>query len=371
MLENSPVKLFDMKARIEKYHDVFLAVCNRVLSSSNLVLGEENQKFESAFADYLGVKHVISVANGSDALELALVAFDLPPGSEVGLTANCGGYSTGAILKNGLAPVYCDVDVKTSLPTLDSIASLIKSGVKAIIATHLYGYAIPEIVKISELCKSSGVLLLEDCAQSHGSKIDGRSTGTFGDAACFSFYPTKNLGSMGDAGAVATNIDAIAQKVRSLRTYGWTDKYEINLKNGRNSRMDEVHAAFLLEILPHLDDENLRRREIANRYLKEINSREVALNHDLNASYVAHLFVVQCEQRSKFMSHLAKLEIDTRINYPVPDHLQKAWQGLFRVNSKLTATEFLAQTIVSLPCHPYMMEKDVTRVISAVNNFGK
>jgi dTDP-4-amino-4,6-dideoxygalactose transaminase len=370
MLENSPVKLFDMKARTEKYHDVFLAACNRVLSSSNLVLGEENQKFESAFADYLVVKHVTGVANGSDALELALLAFDLPIGSEIGLAANCGGYSTGAILRNSLVPVYCDVDVKTSLPTLDSIASLIKSGVKAIIATHLYGYAIPEIEKISELCKSSGVLLLEDCAQSHGAKIDGKSAGTFGDAACFSFYPTKNLGSMGDAGAVVTNNDAIAQKIRSLRTYGWADKYVINLRNGKNSRMDEIQAAFLFEILPHLDDENLRRREIANRYLKEIKSQKVALNHNLDTSYVVHLFVVQCKQRSEFMSHLAKFEIGSGIHYPVPDHLQKAWQGLFKVNLALTATEFLAQTIVTLPCHPYMMEQDVTRVISAVNNFG-
>ena len=370
MLENSPVNLFDMKARTEKYLDVFLAACNRVLSSSNLVLGEENQKFESAFGDYLAVKHVIGVANGSDALELALLAFDLPMGSEIGLAANCGGYSTGAILRNSLVPVYCDVDVKTSLPSLDSIASLIKSGVKAIIATHLYGYAIPEIEKISELCKSSGVLLLEDCAQSHGAKIDGKSAGTFGDAACFSFYPTKNLGSMGDAGAVVTNNDAIAQKVRSLRIYGWADKYEINLRNGKNSRMDEIQAAFLLEILPHLDDENLRRREIANRYLKEINSQKVALKHDLDASYVAHLFVVQCKQRSEFMSHLAKFEISSGIHYPVPDHLQRAWQGLFKVNSALIATEFLAQTIVTLPCHPYMTEQDVTRVISAVNNFS-
>ena len=370
MVKGGPVKLFDMKARTEKYHELFAGACERVLLNSNLILGDENLKFESAFGKYLGIKHVIGVANGSDAIELALLALDLPRGSQVGLTANCGGYATGAILRNNLVPVYCDIDIITSLITLESTKKLINSGVRAIVATHLYGQAIPEIKEISELCKSFGIHLIEDCAQSHGAMIDGKMTGTFGDIACFSFYPTKNLGAMGDAGAIVTNSNAFADKVRSLRTYGWGDKYEINLLNGKNSRMDELQAAFLVDVLPNLESENSMRKTIAKRYLEEITSKTVKLDLNLGSSYVGHLFVVQIKKRKEFMSYLATLEIGSGIHYPVPDHLQKAWQGHFRSISPLTATEHLSKTIVTLPCHPYMTQHDILRVIDAVNNFS-
>jgi dTDP-4-amino-4,6-dideoxygalactose transaminase len=174
---------------------------------------------------------------------------------------------------------------------------------------------------------------------------------------------------MGDAGAVVTNIDSLAENVRSLRTYGWAEKYEIGLAQGKNSRMDEIQAAFLLDALPNLQVENARRREIAKRYLDEIVSTKVRLNENFGESYVAHLFVVQCAERSQLQQHLVNLEIGSGVHYPIPDHLQKAWQGRYKTTSSLTETEFQSKTILTLPCHPYMSEQDIDRVIRAVNQY--
>ena len=342
---------------------------DKVLSSGWVILGPEVKNFEDTFAGYLNAKHCIGVANGTDAIELALKSFDISKSDMVATVANAGAYTTNAILAIGANPFFLDVDSETFNTTIEEVYRAIKAGVKAVVATHLYGLAIQEISEIAKLCSKHSVYLLEDCAQSHGAKISNKFTGTFGDAAAFSFYPTKNLGALGDGGAVVTNNTEIASKVRGLRQYGWSTKYRIEIPGARNSRLDEIQAAILQIFLPSLDLMNKKRRDIAIRYSKEIKNAAVVTPKNISENYVAHLYVIKSKQRNLLKEHLKSNEIASDIHYPIPDH-QQPFFGTQYKDLTLKNTEELSNIILTLPCYPEMPEKDVEKVISTVNEWN-
>jgi dTDP-4-amino-4,6-dideoxygalactose transaminase len=261
-----------------------------------------------------------------------------------------------------------DVDFVTRVVTLLEVVRAVDAGAKAVVVTHLYGLAIPEISLIAKYCREKGVLLLEDCAQAHGAKVNHQLVGTFGDAASFSFYPTKNLGALGDGGAVVTNNSAIAQKIKCLRQYGWAEKYKVAMLGARNSRLDEIQAAILSEFLPTLDSDNSRRRDIATRYSSSIQHSEVRLPELAGTEYVAHLYTICTPQRGALREHLYKLNVVSDIHYPIPDYRQPVFAEHF-ADVHLKVTERLSNEILTLPCYPEMSDSEVDNVIKAVNSW--
>ena len=360
------MQINDLSARIRAYENPIKVATNRVIDSGWLVLGPEVKNFEQSFADYLGSVHCISLANGTDAIELALRAFGVVQGDSVATVANAGMYTTTAMLAIGAQPFFLDVDLTTRNATLSEVERALAAGVKAVVVTHLYGLAAPEIGQIAQRCAQQGVALLEDCAQAHGASIDGRRVGTFGDAASFSFYPTKNLGALGDGGAVVTANGAIAEKVARLRQYGWTAKYRVELGGARNSRLDEMQAAILAVFLPDLDAANARRRDIAAQYSTHIAHPDVLLPAPAGPEYVAHLYVVRSARRDALRAHLREMDIAADVHYPIPDYRQPVFGHRFGSFS-LANTERLSGEILTLPCYPEMTDAQVGQVVAAVN----
>lgn len=360
--------LNDLSKHIATYRDSIDIAQTRVLNRSWLVLGPEVEAFEKFFAAYVGVGFCRTLANGTDALELGLRALGIQQGDKVATVANAGFYTSTALLAIGAAPLYLDVDLETRVVTLSEVEFAIREGVKAVVVTHLYGQAVPEIVEIAARCSAAGVVLVEDCAQAHGAKIDGKQVGSFGDIGCFSFYPTKNLGALGDGGAVVCKDAALAGKVGRLRQYGWSAKYQVELEGARNSRLDEMQAAILSEFLPHLDSWNTCRREIATKYTLQIKNPSVVLPPFKGEDYVAHLYVIRTNQRIALQSHLRSLDIASDIHYPFPDNCQPVFGNRFSSVS-LPNTEQLAKEILTLPCYPEMTDGDVQQVVAAVNSW--
>jgi dTDP-4-amino-4,6-dideoxygalactose transaminase len=308
------------------------------------------------------------VANGTDAIELALKALGVKPGDQVATVANAGMYTTTALLAIGAEPLFMEVDLGSRNVTFEEVTNAINAGVKAVVVTHLYGLAVPESREIAALCKSRNVRLLEDCAQAHGAKVAGQRVGTFGDAATFSFYPTKNLGALGDGGAVVTNNPEIAEKVSRLRQYGWSSKYRVEHPGARNSRLDEIQAAILSVFLPDLDVSNERRRNIATHYSQAIHHPEVQVPPVYRDDYVAHLYVIQTTRRHDLRAHLQAFDIGTDIHYPIPDYRQPFFDNRY-ANIHLPNTERLSDEILTLPCYPEMTDDQVQEVIQAVNKW--
>ena len=363
------IRINDLVQRLQKDREPILNAVRRVIDRGWLVLGPEVEEFERAFAAYLGTEHCVGVANGTDAIQLGLTAAGVSQGDLVATAANAGMYTTSAAITLGAEPLFLDVESESQCISLSEVRRGIDAGVKAIVITHLYGQAAPDIEEIAVLCEREGVFLLEDCAQAHGARIGTRHVGTFGNAASFSFYPTKNLGALGDGGAIVTKSPEIAEKVRTLRQYGWTTKYRVELPNGRNSRLDEIQAAILHSVfLPNLEMENERRRAVARRYDAGVMVPSILKPRVYGPSYVAHLYVVRTKHRSRLQEHLAACNVASDIHYPIPDHMQPIWNGRFD-SVKLPITEDLAQTILTLPCHPWMTDDDVDRVIESVNGF--
>lgn len=347
-----------------------LAAVAAAIDEGRYVLGPGVAAFERAFAGYCGVAHCLGVGNGTDALELALKAVGVVPEDAVAVTANAAMYATTAILACGATPVF--VDVLDSEATLDP-AALERAldgnpRIRAVVATHLYG-RLARMAELLDTCRARGIAVVEDCAQAHGVRgSDGKHAGAYGDAAAFSFYPTKNLGALGDAGAVVTDDDAIAERVRALRQYGWERKYVNALPGGRNSRLDELQARVLSLLLPHLDAWNARRRAIAARYTREIRHRDIRVAPEGGEDYVAHLYVVHCERRDALRKHLAAAGIETDVHFPTPDHRQPCHGGRFEAVS-LPVTERHARTALTLPCFPELRDNEATLVIDACNRF--
>lgn len=336
----------------------------RVWERGIYLLGPELEAFEREFAAYCGASHGVGVANGTDALELALRAVGVGAGDEVACAANAGMYATTAIRAAGGIPRYVDVDPCRAVLSTAALKEGLGPATRAVIVTHLYGRMAP-MAEILAIAGAHAVPVIEDCAQAHGATLDGRKAGAWGVAAAFSFYPTKNLGACGDAGAVVTSDPDIAEHVRSLRQYGWTAKYESTLPGGRNSRLDEVQAAILRDRLPLLDSCNERRREIARRYSVALAGR-VAAPAPPGADDVVHLYVIRTPRRDDLRAFLASRGVRAEIHYPVPDHLQASQRSLPTCHGPLPETERLAQEVLSLPCFPEMADSEVGDVIDAV-----
>lgn len=333
-----------------------------VLDSGWVVLGPQVRSFEDELADYLGVDRAVSVANGTDALTIALTALECGPGDLVATAANAGGYSTTAIRSVGAVPVYVDVDPTTALMTGEHVVAALDAGAKVVVVTHLFGAMAP-VQEIVDLCHRRGVKVLEDCAQAIGAEVAGRRAGSVGDAAAFSFYPTKNLGALGDGGAVVTRDAALADAVVSLRQYGWEGKYTVGRSGGRNSRLDELQAAILRVRLPLLDEGNSRRRAIHRRYAEA--SPHPFFGSD-DSSFVAHLAVLRTSDRETARSALDASGVSTDVHYPIPDHQQRAL-GEHHVAGSLSVTELLAQQILTVPCFPELTDAEVERVCDGLS----
>lgn len=363
----------DLSVKLKRYEKEISASINRVIQSGWLVLGPEVERFEASFADYHASKYCVSVANGTDALELALRALSIKSGSLVATVANAGAYTTTALNSIGASAHFLEVDKRSQCTTLESVKAALDFGVDVVVVTHLFGRVVPEIAQISELCGQRGVALLEDCAQAHGASLDSKRVGSFGDIASFSFYPTKNLGALGDGGAVVTDHQAYAQAVKQLRQYGWKGKYTIGLGGGRNSRLDAIQAALLSDFLPHLDGWNDERLSIALRYNTEITNPLISkppVGQELDGkSYVAHLYVIQTLLRDDLREHLKKQRILSDVHYPIPDHKQEIISASAKGVS-LPVTEFLAQHILTLPCYPGMSQNQISHVIESVNSWA-
>jgi aminotransferase EvaB len=352
----------DLRRQTASLENELAAAVNRVLLSGWYILGPECTAFDEEFAAYCGAAHCVSVANGTDALELALRSLGVGPGDQVATVANAGGYSTAAIRQAGAEPVYVDIDPSTMNMSAVDLAPRLTPRVRAVIATHLYG----RMADVRVLLKvTGGIPLIEDCAQSHGASIGGKKAGSWGALACFSFYPTKNLGALGDGGAITTNDPHLARKVKSLRQYGWSGKYH-SAEYGRNSRLDEMQAAVLRTKLPHLDRWNVRRREIASLYTEALAGRPVICPRDFGEENVAHLYVIRTTARDAVRAALLARGISTDIHYPVPDHRQEAARGTEAGAAELPVTEQCAGEILTLPCFPELEDDEIAAVAEAL-----
>ena len=343
----------------------FLGPVKRVFESHWYILGREVAGFEREFAEYCGVPNCVGVASGTDALELGLRALDVKTGESVIVAANAGFYASTAVLLIGAIPHYVDIDPATLTLSVEQLLEALESNPKAIIVTHLYGQ-LANVEAIVEVAAKSGIPVIEDCAQAHGAKSNGKVAGSFGTIGCFSFYPTKNLGAFGDGGALVTADDYLAAKIRQLRQYGWKAKYHVELQGGRNSRLDEMQAAILREKLPFLDSWNAERREIASRYNAAFSNLPIVCPCSLGEDYVAHLYVMRVNTRDAFRKFVGAFGVATDVHYPVPDHLQSAYpprQG----TGVLPVTERVCREVVTLPCYPGLDSASIERVIQAVD----
>lgn len=364
------IPFLNLKSINEQYADKLKEAFARVLDSGWYIMGNELNAFETEFASYCGTQHAIGVANGLDALVLVLRAWKeigkLRAGDEVIVQANTYIASILAITENDLVPVLVEPDRVTFNLDPARVSAAITSKTKAILPVHLYGQLspMPELLAIAQ---QHQLLILEDCAQAHGAEIGGRRAGNWGDAAGFSFYPGKNLGALGDAGAITTNDDELAQTLKALRNYGSHKKYE-NLYQGVNSRLDELQAALLRVKLPHLPAETARRQEIALAYRQGIQNPLIVLPAVLDElQHVWHLFVIRTEHRVQLQTWLNEQGVQTLIHYPIPPHQQKAYSSW--ADLSLPMTEQLHQQVLSLPLDPTMSNNDISVVINAMNNF--
>jgi dTDP-4-amino-4,6-dideoxygalactose transaminase len=346
----------------------------RVLGSGWYILGQEVSAFEQEFAAYCGAAHCVGVASGADALYLALAALDIGPGDEVITVANACTYQVAAILQTGARPVLVDIDPARATLDPARLEAAITPRTRAVLPVHLYGRmaALPAILRSTE---RHGLAVVEDAAQAHGAwLLDSTGTqwraGCRGTCACFSFYPTKNLGALGDGGAVVTNDAHLAERLRRLRQYGWSSKYVASETGGRNSRLDELQAALLRVKLRHLDAWNSARRERAAWYAELLAGTPLHLPPD-EPGHVYHLYVIACEARDDLRSHLAAAGIGSDIHYPLPAHLQPAYHSTPAClrpaeAGALPHTERQAQRILSLPLYPELTRAEVERIAAAV-----
>jgi len=367
-MSRATIPMFDLSRKIKKHAPDLEKIFSQVLESGNVILSDQVQAFQDEFATYLGAKHCISVANGTDAIEIAIKSLTLPRGSRILTVANAGGYSSTAIKSAGFIPVYIDVNLSTGLVDLNLIREFDLRDVSAVVLTHLFGNPIGEIEQIIEYLKKVGVATIEDCAQAHGAKVSGRFVGNFADVSAFSFYPTKNLGALGDGGALITNDDGIANIAKSLRTYGWGDKYDVTLSGGQNSRLDEIQAAFLRLFLKSLEQNNEIRREIASRYTASLSGSFISpLAMAENITHVHHLYVLKTSYKSELADHLKSQGVSHTVHYPNLDYDQS---GFNEKSEKLLNSETLKSSIISVPLFPELREDEVLAVIKALSNFS-
>ena len=374
------IPFLDLKAINAQYRDELIASCTRVIDSGWYIAGNELALFEQNFASYCGTKHAIGVANGLDALILTLRAWKelgkLKDGDEVIVPSNTYIASILAISANNLVPVLVEPDLATYNLCPQQAEAAITAKTRAILPVHLYGQ-LADMPAIMDIAKRHNLLVLEDSAQAHGAELNGKKAGNWGDASGFSFYPGKNLGALGDAGAVTTNDDELATTLRALRNYGSHEKYK-NLFQGVNSRLDEIQAAMLSVKLKHLDTETVHRRKVAHAYLNGITNPAITLptTHSafninnsqlMSEAHVWHVFVIRCEQREVLQKYLLEHGIQTLIHYPIPPHQQQAYKE-WNMDS-YQVSEMIHQQVMSLPMGPTITDEQVAAVIKACNSF--
>ncbi|VVM38225.1 dTDP-3-amino-3,6-dideoxy-alpha-D-galactopyranose transaminase [Pseudomonas fluorescens] len=370
------IKFLDLKAINHEVRNELLDACARVIDSGWYIGGEELQRFEQAFAEYCGVKHCVGVANGLDALSLTLRAWKelghLHDGDEVIVPANTYIASVLAITENGLVPVLVEPDPATYNLNVKNVEQAITSRTKVLLPVHLYGL-LSDMPALTSIAKKHGLLVLEDSAQSHGASHNGRKAGSWGDASGFSFYPGKNLGALGDAGAITTNDEELAKVLRALRNYGSHEKYQ-NLYRGVNSRLDEIQAAMLSVKIKYLDAQTALRREIVQTYLQGIKNAKITLPLPTDTQvmtfeeHVWHLFIIRTTCREALQKHLQDTGVQTLIHYPIPIHKQKAYAEMSALS--LPITEAIHHEVLSLPLGPTLTLEEAQRVVLACNSFS-
>jgi dTDP-4-amino-4,6-dideoxygalactose transaminase len=355
-------------AQFHSYQGEIEAAVLRVMRGNTYILGTEVETLEHEFADYIGVQAAIGVANGTDALELAIRALDIGPGDEVITVSHTAVATVAAIEAAGATPVLVDIDPIFFTLNPAQLQEVVTTKTKAVIAVHLYGQA-ADLDAISIFCAENNLFLIEDVSQAHGSKWKGKRLGGIGHVGCFSCYPTKNLGAIGDAGLITTSDAKLGNRIRMLREYGWKQRNVSDIV-GRNSRMDELQAAILRVKLRHLDSDNGKRQRIAAHYSKLLAELVRYLPSErANSVHVFHLYVIRSSDRQKLMHYLKSNEIQASVHYPMPVHLQPAYKDRVRTASKMDVTELLADEILSLPIYPELLSADVARVIEVINNY--
>ena len=351
----------------QKYQQEFEEKALSVLRSGWYVLGNEVKTFEERFAEYTGASYCVGLASGLDALWIGCKMLGIGPGDEVIVQANTYIASVMGISMNGATPIFTEPDEYFQIDA-DKIEEKITEKTKAIMVVHLYGN-VADMDKIVSLCKKYNLKLIEDCAQSHGATYKGKMTGTFGDVGCFSFYPSKNLGAFGDAGALVTNDPKIAEETRIYRNYGSEKRY-YNKVVGANSRLDELQAGLLNVRLSHMDEITEERKRLCANYTNKLCNPSIYLPKEReNTSTVWHQYVIRCDRREELIAYLNEKQIGTIIHYPIPPHLSEAYQYLGHKKGEFPITENYADTVLSIPLYNGMTEEEQQYVIDAINAF--
>jgi dTDP-4-amino-4,6-dideoxygalactose transaminase len=359
--------MIDLRREYRASRDELLAACERVLERMQLLGGEELRAFESDMAAFLGAKFVKGVASGTDALRLAVHAAGIRPGDEVLIQANAFVAAVEALVDVGARPVPVDIRLDDLGPDPDHLAVLIGPRTRAILVVHLYGLAV-DMHPVLALAREHGLVVVEDCSHAHGATLDGRTVGTLGVAGAFSLGVVKNLAAYGDAGAVSTDEQAIAEQIKLLGTHGQVKKNEHAFYGG-NSRLDELHAAMLRVKLHRLAERNARRGEIAAYYSSRLADHVVVPPSDPRRTHVFHQYVIRTRDREALRRHLADAGVETGIHYPVPIHRQQAWRDAFGEGPRLPRAEQVADEILSLPVHPDLTDAEVEHVAESVVSF--
>lgn len=360
------IKFLDLKKINNRYREEIDSRIKDILDKGWYLQGEENENFTKNFANFCGTKFALGVANGLDALNLIIKAYDFGNGDEIIVPANTYIATILAISENGCIPILVEPDIKTYNINPDSIEEKITTKTKAIMVVHLYGQAV-QMEKIWKIAKKYNLKIIEDSAQAHGAIYQENRTGNLGDASGFSFYPGKNLGCIGDGGAVTTNDEELFNKIKAIANYGSDRKYH-HIYKGVNSRLDEIQAAVLDIKLKHLDSDNNKRREISKYYRENIKNSKIILPETYDEkSHVWHIFAVRTQNRDEFQKYLTEKGIQTIIHYPTPPHKQgayKEWNNL-----SFPITEEIHNTILSLPISPVMTDSEIEKVVEVVNEF--
>lgn len=361
------INFAELSRQYTKYQSEYEEVALRALRSGWYIMGNELKQFETLYADYMEAKHCIGVGNGLDALRLALTALGIGKGDEVIVQANTFIATALAITENGATPVFVDADEYFGIdPTV--IEASITEKTKAIMVVHLYGQPC-DMDTIMAIAHKHNLKVVEDCAQCHGALYKGKKCGTFGDAACFSFYPMKPIGAFGDAGAVTTNDDTVAENVRMLRNYGSKIKYHHEII-GLNSRLDEIQAAIVSVNVKHVGDGNSERKAIAAKYTNGINNPNVKIPAIRpETDHVYHVFPIFCENREKMMQHLESAGIHAQIHYPIPCHLAACYKELGYKEGQFPASEYYGEHELSLPIYVGLKDEEIQYIIDTVNAF--
>ncbi|MBN8473924.1 DegT/DnrJ/EryC1/StrS family aminotransferase [Sulfuritalea sp.] len=350
------------------YQSEIEAAVLAVMRGNRYILGSEVTALESEIASFIGTTFAVGVANGTDAIELALRALDIGPGDEVITVSHTAVATVAAIEACGAVPVLVDVDPTYFTLNPDQLPEVLTSRTRAVIAVHLYGQA-ADLDAIGHFCAEHDLALIEDASQAHGARWKDRRVGSIGRIGCFSCYPTKNLGAIGDAGLITTSDPGLAEKLRMLREYGWRERYVSELP-GLNTRLDELQAAILRIKLRHLDADNSKRRQIAGHYAKQLTGLSLGLPAARdNVEHVYHLFVARSMRRAELMTHLESRDIHAGVHYPVPVHLQPAYQGRILTAKSMVVSERLAAEVVSLPIYPELSPESADHVIAALKDF--